>query len=270
MPAALTASTMLATAIALLPAAGHAAPPALVEIGSLLRELQAMTADHARQGDAQPPAMAELAALLRDMRMLMHRTERRADEPFASIPPLDVSIIDAAMMGESQCSSAAVVYLSTGSTLIQGGGGTTTLVFETPTMTQELSFASGTAQASIIAAIDAIGLSTIVVYFGWRVAVTTGERGSDEFLSVTQTAGPLPILYDTIGSQPPPSPQFAVIDFGTDDMLGDLDCDMVVDLIDLNILLFQWGPASGFADFNGDGTVNGYDLAILLAQWTFD
>lgn len=48
---------------------------------------------------------------------------------------------------------------------------------------------------------------------------------------------------------------------------GDLNGDGVVDGADLASLLSQWG-SSGDADLNGDGVVNGADLAMLLANWT--
>jgi hypothetical protein len=36
---------------------------------------------------------------------------------------------------------------------------------------------------------------------------------------------------------------------------------------DLTLILVQFGSA-GSADLNGDGTVDGLDLARLLAEWT--
>jgi hypothetical protein len=48
---------------------------------------------------------------------------------------------------------------------------------------------------------------------------------------------------------------------------GDLNGDGHVDGIDLANLLGQWGT-SGSADIDHDGTVGGGDLAILLSGWT--
>jgi hypothetical protein len=51
---------------------------------------------------------------------------------------------------------------------------------------------------------------------------------------------------------------------------GDLDGDGEVDGIDLATLLAAWGAcAAGCcpADLNGNGVVNGFDLAILLGAW---
>ncbi|MBL9119688.1 MAG: hypothetical protein JNL80_07230 [Phycisphaerae bacterium] len=50
-------------------------------------------------------------------------------------------------------------------------------------------------------------------------------------------------------------------------VLGDLNGDGFVNGADLAILLGAWG-GSGLGDLNGDNTVNGADLAILLGAWT--
>lgn len=47
---------------------------------------------------------------------------------------------------------------------------------------------------------------------------------------------------------------------------ADLNCDGSVNGTDLTMLLAQWG-GSGSADINGDGQVNGIDLSALLAAW---
>lgn len=52
-------------------------------------------------------------------------------------------------------------------------------------------------------------------------------------------------------------------------VLGDLNGDSTVDGADLGILLGQWGPCAGCsADFNQDGAVDGADLGVLLAEWS--
>jgi hypothetical protein len=48
---------------------------------------------------------------------------------------------------------------------------------------------------------------------------------------------------------------------------ADLNGDGVVDGMDLAALLAGWGGA-GASDLNGDGTTDGMDLAALLAEWT--
>ncbi|MHC5025093.1 MAG: hypothetical protein ACYTGG_14515 [Planctomycetota bacterium] len=49
--------------------------------------------------------------------------------------------------------------------------------------------------------------------------------------------------------------------------VGDLDCDLVVDVQDLLLLLAAWDDPGGAADLNGNGLVEIQDLLILLAAW---
>lgn len=49
---------------------------------------------------------------------------------------------------------------------------------------------------------------------------------------------------------------------------SDLNCDGTVNGTDLSLLLANWGTGSGIADINGDGIVNGADLAVLLSNWS--
>ncbi|TVQ56682.1 MAG: hypothetical protein EA377_01880 [Phycisphaerales bacterium] len=64
-----------------------------------------------------------------------------------------------------------------------------------------------------------------------------------------------------------------LIDFTdvTECPLGDLNCDGVVNVFDLLILLENWGtcPPAGecIGDLNDDGVVNVFDLLILLENW---
>jgi hypothetical protein len=51
-------------------------------------------------------------------------------------------------------------------------------------------------------------------------------------------------------------------------VVGDLNGDGAVNGADLAALLAAWGPCDGCAaDLNGDGGVGAADLAILLAAW---
>lgn len=47
---------------------------------------------------------------------------------------------------------------------------------------------------------------------------------------------------------------------------ADINCDNLVNGLDLAILLSDWG-SSGIGDINHDGSTNGLDLAILLSGW---
>jgi len=53
----------------------------------------------------------------------------------------------------------------------------------------------------------------------------------------------------------------------TPQLLGDINGDGAVDGTDLAMLLGSWGT-DGIGDLNGDGIVDGDDLAILLGHWT--
>ncbi len=49
---------------------------------------------------------------------------------------------------------------------------------------------------------------------------------------------------------------------------GDIDGDGAVNGSDLAILLGDWGPGKSPADLNGDGNVDATDLALVLGAWT--
>jgi len=51
-------------------------------------------------------------------------------------------------------------------------------------------------------------------------------------------------------------------------LVGDINGDGVVDGVDLALLLGAWGAGPGPADLNDDGNVDGVDLALLLGNWT--
>jgi hypothetical protein len=48
---------------------------------------------------------------------------------------------------------------------------------------------------------------------------------------------------------------------------GDLNGDGSVDGADLGLLLSNWG-GSGIGDLSGDGLVDGADLGLLLSAWS--
>jgi hypothetical protein len=58
-------------------------------------------------------------------------------------------------------------------------------------------------------------------------------------------------------------------EIGSDEVLGDLNSDSVVNTSDLLLLLSMWGQPVAFpdADLNSDGAIDVSDLLVLLAQW---
>ena len=51
-------------------------------------------------------------------------------------------------------------------------------------------------------------------------------------------------------------------------LVGDIDGNGLVNGADLAAVLSAWGTKGGAADLDGDGSVGGSDLAILLGNWT--
>ena len=63
--------------------------------------------------------------------------------------------------------------------------------------------------------------------------------------------------------------QFSVLIREAAPPTGDLNGDGLVNGADLALLLGSWGPCSGCAaDLDGNGVVDGADIAILLGNWT--
>lgn len=101
-----------------------------------------------------------------------------------------------------------------------------------------------------------------------------GNRASgvyrlDLFLYSTMGLGdsqPFTILFD---QEADPADVTAAIDsmYEDDACTGDLDGDGTVDGGDLTLLLAAWGSTDEIADLSGDGLVGGDDLTILLGAW---
>lgn len=93
----------------------------------------------------------------------------------------------------------------------------------------------------------------------FEVISTTTVLG--RFTSASLPPLPAPLLFDT-----------AVGDGGVSvrvRTLADVDGDGIVNGTDLAMILGQWGPCTGCrGDLNGDGVVDGSDLAIVLGSWT--
>ena len=53
------------------------------------------------------------------------------------------------------------------------------------------------------------------------------------------------------------------------DCPADFNGDGVVNGIDLAVVLANWGSSNPVGDFNEDGLIDGQDLTVLLADWGF-
>jgi len=63
------------------------------------------------------------------------------------------------------------------------------------------------------------------------------------------------------------TPSAVSIACGTDALTGDFNGDGTIDGVDLGLLLTAWGSAQTQFDLNADGVVDGIDLGILLTAW---
>ncbi len=83
---------------------------------------------------------------------------------------------------------------------------------------------------------------------------TTNTLGQDAYDLWVQWGRSAPVAMDSVTT--------AIAPFCR---TGDLNCDGVVDGLDLGLLLSAWGTPAG--DVTGDGTTNGADLGALLGSW---
>jgi Dockerin type I domain len=100
---------------------------------------------------------------------------------------------------------------------------------------------------------------------GAAFTILTAAARVGQFDSITSCGFPVDVIY---------TPTSVMVVFGKDTgILGDLNGDGVVNGLDLALLLGAWGvcdcPDDGpcAADLNGSDTVNGLDLAMLLGEW---
>lgn len=100
------------------------------------------------------------------------------------------------------------VYLSTGSTIDNGGNGSITIEITGTDGVQQFTFASGTSQGDVVTAIntfkEALGVSAKAAAAGsGQVQIDSLEFGSESFVRVKQLEGPAPgttLLSDTEGT----------------------------------------------------------------------
>ena len=74
-------------------------------------------------------------------------------------------------------------------------------------------------------------------------------------------------LWVNHGKSAPVSMDVQTIELGQS-IPGDIDGDGMVNGVDLAIILGFWGTSEPGPDLNDDGIVDGFDLAIVLGYWT--
>jgi len=174
----------------------------------------------------------------------------------------------------SACAGHAAIYLDTGTTIDNGGNGSIEFEISGVGGEQQFTFASGTAQISIIETINAfsetIGVSASLVSIeSPRLNISSLQSGSAQFVSVVQLNGVEPMVCD----QPMGGTcTFRQTDFGEDGVPGDVDCNGVINTNDIVALFDMWGTCDDSTDCTGDqnsdGQVNVIDLLLVLEQWT--
>lgn len=106
-----------------------------------------------------------------------------------------------------------------------------------------------------LAEFDSVGIcDTRVDATTTQPATLTGfiNAGLDPYLN-QQAPTPTP----TLTPSPTPTP-----------LVGDINGDGAVNILDLSALLSAWGTSNAAADLNHSGTVDLFDLSILLSHWT--
>ena len=97
----------------------------------------------------------------------------------------------------------------------------------------------------------------------------TTTREYIEFLEANSQDGTGAIakqLWDDHGKSAPVEMDAQMIELAVD-RPGDINGDGIIDGIDLAFVLSAWGSSNRKADINGDGLVNGMDLSIILSGW---
>jgi chitodextrinase len=123
------------------------------------------------------------------------------------------------------------------------------------------------------ASTDNVGVAGYNIYRnGTKVGTSSGATYSDTGLSPNTTYTYTVSAYDAAGNTSAASSSVQATTLtGPAAIVGDLNGDGVVNIVDLSILLSHWGNTHATAsqgDLNGDGVVNIVDLSILLSHWS--
>src|SRR6266550_1917182 len=61
---------------------------------------------------------------------------------------------------------------------------------------------------------------------------------------------------------------YVIVNSRAASVVGDINNDGTVNVFDLSMLLTHWGTSDAASDINHDGTVNVFDLSPLLSHWS--
>jgi hypothetical protein len=95
---------------------------------------------------------------------------------------------------------------------------------------------------------------------GSGVHVVAQDAGSTMNSTASPTIPPTTTPAPTTSPTPAPTSSPGLV-------VGDLNSDGTVNIFDLSIMLSKWGTTDAVADLNHDGTVNIFDLSTLLTHW---
>ena len=167
---------------------------------------------------------------------------------------------------ETHCDEPAELYLSTDAVLAYG----VTIEIEGNIGGAVFTFVSGQTMVAIIAAInslqDDLGVTAKQCAVNeQRIELRSIEAGQDQFVAADEIDGYDPIIF----AEPVGGPAlWELTDYGEDGVVGDINCDRIVNVTDLLRLLGAWGPCEGCVeDLDGDGVVGWMDLVLLLDNW---
>jgi hypothetical protein len=228
------------------------------EVQKVLDDLRALTQTSAATDELHSRRMREF--------------ERQIDAAFAVIHSTEGSSERA--IRASVCAEPATAFLSTGLVLENGGKGSTALVLHGTDGSQAFAFSSGTSQMNIVAALNSLFDSTGIGAIQCpanpeRIQLHSMMVGQAAFVSVMQLGSTPPIIFETPSGG---TGTFRLYTNGLDRLPGDVNCDRIVNVADLLLVVQNWGdcPLPPFvceADLTNDGAVNGCDLLSVVNNW---
>jgi len=225
------------------------------------------------------PTMVELSTWFTGAYYFVHVTQHSGKTPLIFASPSGgqgmYSWTDyGCAIGTPVCAQPANAYLSTGYNLDNGGMGSTTLVLQGISGLKIFTFASGTSQVNIVEALNSfLGITGVEAVQcpenTERVHLYSIMVGEPGLVSVMQVGGTPPIIFQEPKGGVATYSAFAN---GVSRLAGDVNCDRIVDVTDLILVVQNWGecPLPPFvcqADLTNNGNVNIQDLWSVLNNW---